>query len=298
MSETEHGLTVVRAGTIDFTGMDIEALKRLPELLNTIYKSVLQEGTDYGRIPGTPKPSLWKPGAEILSRWLSMAPDLLTADVVEKIEPTDPYFAYRVECRLYGKDGYLGNGFGSANSREPGFAFRWVSEKYLPKDVDKATAETRSVKNYLEYRVLTPPNEIFGVANTILKRASKRAFVEAVLRVTGASRIFTQDLEDEGVAEAVAKSKDVTPEAKVTPPVDQKPTPAVEEVQFFLREDHVDVRSANGQVQVFPVASLMLDTDGFGKLKMDLEGQYGADSVVWIPREKGGPYFAIGPRRS
>ena len=46
------------------------------------------------------------------------------------------------------------------------------------------------------YRVPSSVNETFDAANTVLKMAKKRSFIDAVLTVTGASRIFTQDLED------------------------------------------------------------------------------------------------------
>jgi hydroxymethylpyrimidine/phosphomethylpyrimidine kinase len=43
---------------------------------------------------------------------------------------------------------------------------------------------------------LIPNSEIFDQINTIQKMAQKRSLVGAVLIATGASKFFTQDLED------------------------------------------------------------------------------------------------------
>ncbi|MGH2639338.1 MAG: hypothetical protein ACRDF4_08680 [Rhabdochlamydiaceae bacterium] len=51
-------------GLVEITDKDIQQLGTVPQTLDRIYKSIMKEGTDYGKIPGTPKPCLWKPGAE------------------------------------------------------------------------------------------------------------------------------------------------------------------------------------------------------------------------------------------
>ena len=55
----------------------LEQLKQIPERLNEIFKSVMQKDTDYGTIPGTPKPSLWKPGSELLANYFGLRADRL-----------------------------------------------------------------------------------------------------------------------------------------------------------------------------------------------------------------------------
>ena len=42
-------------------------------LVQEVMKAVMLEGTHYGKIPGTPKPSLWKPGAEVLAATFRIA---------------------------------------------------------------------------------------------------------------------------------------------------------------------------------------------------------------------------------
>ncbi|PWK10198.1 hypothetical protein [Tumebacillus permanentifrigoris] len=141
------------------------------QALRQITKQVLVEGTDYGIIPGTPKPSLYKPGAENLLRFYSLG------HTVEKVSSTEDwengffYFEYKVTVHKQFPDGTkitLSECVGSANSREPKY--------YKKKNGD-----------------LRDPYE---QVNTFQKMAIKRALVGATLQATGASGLFTQDIED------------------------------------------------------------------------------------------------------
>ena len=93
----------------------------------------------------------------------------------------------------------MGNGVGSCNSAEPQYAFRWVFQEELPKDVrNPEELRMREVGEKAQYRVPSSGNEVFGLVNSVKKKAKKRAFVDAVLQVTCASRMFTQDMEESG----------------------------------------------------------------------------------------------------
>jgi len=153
----------------------------------------MRKGVDYGQIPGTPKPGLWKAGAELLRIWANLSVEMLVSAKTEETNPTAPFFFYTIETRLYGRNGLVGTGFGSCNSREARYAFRWIYENQLPSTLDKSTLQTRNSYGRTQYRAPTPPEQIFELANTVLKMAQKRSFVAAILEVTGASRIFTQD---------------------------------------------------------------------------------------------------------
>ncbi len=197
-----------------------ETLARFPDLLTQIYKTIMRENVDYGRTPGTPKPSLWKPGGEILARWLNLSPRMSILDKVEQTDPEKPYFDYTAQCDLHGKNGFVGSGLGSCNSRETRYAFRWLFENQLPSTVDKSKLVTRSNYGKLQYRTPTPADEVYSLKNTVLKMAEKRAFIDAVLRVTGASRIFTQDLAEEsspGQANTAAKPSQQSQQQAKTP---------------------------------------------------------------------------------
>lgn len=108
-----------------------EREKMLDEL-----KALLKEGVDYGTIPGTPKPSLYKPGAEKICAFFGYAPHYTESTAsIEDWEGTrfgEPIFYYKYSCTLE-KDGKpVGEGVGSANSWESKYRYRWVKEHDVP----------------------------------------------------------------------------------------------------------------------------------------------------------------------
>lgn len=129
--------------------------------IETIVAKYLKAGRDYDRLPNTAKPTLLKSGAEILADVFGFR---TTAKVINRIENYDKQFVlYEVCVTVINKDGnVVAEGLGSCNSRE---------RKYLKTDF--ATN-----------------------LNTVLKIAKKRAFVDAILTATHASKVFTQDIED------------------------------------------------------------------------------------------------------
>jgi hypothetical protein len=143
--------------------------------IHEIMKEAMKDGTDYGVIPGCgSKPTLLKPGAEKLLMMFQVAPKVSVTDLC-----TPDVYRYRVLVSLISQAGvYLGDGIGECSSLEK----KW-----------------------------TRPNPA-DVANTVLKMAKKRALVDAVLTVLGASDIFTQDIEDTAPDKAVEK-----PEVKKEP---------------------------------------------------------------------------------
>lgn len=94
-------------------------------------KAMLVEGTDYGTIPGTPKPTLYQAGAQKICAFFGYAPSY----TVEEIEDWDgsqhggePLFYYKYTCTLM-KDGKpVGQGTGSCNSWESKYRYRWTSD--------------------------------------------------------------------------------------------------------------------------------------------------------------------------
>lgn len=171
--------------------------------LQEITKKVLQPGTDYDTIPGTPKPSLLKPGAENLLRFYGLGHKMQVAEQVKEWKEGFFYFSYK--CTVHktlesGVEIVLSECEGSANSKESRYRDRWVSEKKLSDFNITSTAGLQfREKNgnwgpYREYKVENP--DPFSIINTLQKMAQKRALVGATLQATGASGLFTQDVED------------------------------------------------------------------------------------------------------
>jgi len=155
------GMTMQTDVFPDFAVSLEEANARI-KMFQQYVREHMVEGEDYGVIPGSTKPTLFKPGAEKLNAIFGYAPRV---EITNRMEDWDKGFvAYEVKVSLINKrTGQVeAEGLGSCNSKE---------RRYARQDAA-------------------------GIANTVLKMAKKRAVVDATLSATRASGLFTQDLED------------------------------------------------------------------------------------------------------
>jgi hypothetical protein len=74
----------------------------------------------------------------------------------------------------------------------------------------------KCVKRKGSWYLPTPPDEIFTLQNTVLKMAKKRAFVDGILAITGADRIFSQDTDEDNEQAKIKEAKSVTPQKSGT----------------------------------------------------------------------------------
>lgn len=140
----------------------LEQAKERIAMLQNFIREMMKEGIDYGIIPGTDKRCLFKSGAEKLCDIFGFSKKI---EIVSRIENFEKgIFHYEVKAILISKrNGEVeAEGVGSCNNME------------------------RKFRN----------QDACSVANTILKMAKKRAFVDAVLSATRSSDLFTQDVED------------------------------------------------------------------------------------------------------
>ena len=72
-----------------------------------VVQSQLMQNHDYGVIPGTPKPTLLKPGAEKIIMLLGLRSEF---DIVDSTRDFDKGFQYQVKCKLYRGDIQLQKG--------------------------------------------------------------------------------------------------------------------------------------------------------------------------------------------
>jgi len=176
-------------------GVDIQqiagAMQNIAKF-QAIVQKTLKQNHDFGVIPGTPKPTLLKPGAEKILMLLGLTSEY---DILEKVEDYEKeIFAYTVKCTLLKGNMKVTEGLGSCNSKEDKYRWRWVYEDDLPPGADKESLKKKTYGNTVKYRVEN--DDICSQANTILKMAKKRAQVDATLTVAALSEIFTQDIED------------------------------------------------------------------------------------------------------
>ncbi len=179
---------------IDITPTDIERAINLVKLqrqgLDRIFRECMVSGVDHDRVPGTDKPTLLKAGAELLCQIFRLSPGKL--EILNSERDLDRNFiSYEVGMYITHWESGLkvSYGVGAANSYEK--KYRWRKSK------DEETGEEIQIQN----------PDIMDQHNTFLKMAAKRAFVDGVLKATGASRLFTQDMEDLDALEAPSKKQ-------------------------------------------------------------------------------------------
>lgn len=59
----------------------VSDLKARTEIIHKLMRECMKEGVHYGTIPGTPAPSLWKPGAEMIGLLFSIS---VTTEIVSE----------------------------------------------------------------------------------------------------------------------------------------------------------------------------------------------------------------------
>lgn len=122
----------------------------------------LIEGTDFGKVNGYNKPTLLKPGAEKICRYLELSIEYTVQHRYQDWEKGVFLYEVKVTLRQLDNGTVAAEGIGSANTKEAAF---------------------------------TQPSG-YPHLNTVIKMAKKRALVDAALNVSATSGHFTQDVED------------------------------------------------------------------------------------------------------
>lgn len=195
--------------------LSLEEMTGQVSKIQQVMSALMKEDTHYGIIPGTPKPTLYKPGAEMLGMVFRLAPHFEHTREWDGVHLT----VYARCSLVHIPTGVSwGTGEGSCSTKESKYAWRggkrvcptcgsdaiirgkkeygggWVCWKNKGgcnakfKDNDKAIADQNVER--------IPNPDIADQYNTVLKMANKRAHVAATLVVTAASDMFTQDIED------------------------------------------------------------------------------------------------------
>ena len=216
---------------------DIAAINQFQKIV----RSNLQDGHDFGVIPGTQKPTLLKPGAEKIAKLLGLADLYVILDKAEDWEKG--FFRYLIKCSLVSVNNNvtISEGLGECNSMES--KYRWRESKRKCPDcgaeaIIKGKAEfgggwlcfkktggcgSKFPDNDISITEQTvgkvANDDIYTQVNTILKMAKKRALVDAALSAGRLSDLFTQDMEDivGGLPEPAAKPQDAAPVAQKAP---------------------------------------------------------------------------------
>lgn len=212
---TEAPLAVIETSPMARQLMTVQDLTSQVQLVQQVMKEVMQEGQHFGVIPGTDKPTLYKPGAEKLAVVFRLAPGFR----IERFDLGDGHREERVTCTLshISTGEVWGEGVGTCSTMEKKYRWR-QKDRACPTCGEAAILRSKkggegwfcwrkkggcgatfdvgdpSVERQETGRQENP--DIADTWNTVLKMAKKRAQVDATISVTGASDIFAQDLED------------------------------------------------------------------------------------------------------
>lgn len=210
----------------DVTAADL--VKRLA-VIREAMRDAMEKDVDYGIIPGTNKPALLKPGSEKLGVLFQLDMQLEN----EKIWHDDGHLTVISRAQVFHAPtgARLGGGEGICTTKEAKYAFRkmnrvcpacgaaaiikgkseygggwlcWKNHKTTPGCGTKFSDGDQAIEGQPTGEI--PNDKIADSWNTVDKMASKRARIDAVLAVTGASALFTQDVEDSAETRAASES--------------------------------------------------------------------------------------------
>lgn len=233
MSDQEIAVQATQVAQVPQTMRSVQEVVDQMAALEDLMRKCLKKGDltkgnegDYYTLPGGKKPCLSKAGAQKVAMMFRLSASYEIEDLSTATESR-----YRVRCQLARPDGtFMGEAWGESSSAESKAHWRKAldDEEYEDANVD----EKRTVKRK------TFKGEVYEVKQIMVNRADstvrglpvaqKRAYVQAVLAASGASCLFTSDLEsvpkyDNGKPEhePIRRSQPKPPEGVDVPP--QKP---------------------------------------------------------------------------
>ena len=277
------------------------------QLIQEVMKRVMKDKEHYGVIPGCGnKPALLKPGAEKLALTFRLDPQF--DETIINLEGA--HREYRIKTTIYSitSGRRLGSGVGSACTMETKWRFKGGSKELTGQPVPseywnsfktdkKAAAELIGGEGYSaaknpatgkwEIAIIGEKVEHDNPAdfwNTVYKMAKKRSLIDAILTVTGASDIFTQDVEE------MAENGTITPPPASTPNEHYKiaEPPKVQEKVNPENQPTDPVSGENRDQKVEKVPSqtarfLYAKFKNSTITKEKLKEKFGVDSVYELP---------------
>jgi hypothetical protein len=227
LAQRPSALPVVKTPRAVMLAAALEEEREQRILLRKYVDEFMQEGEDYGVIPGTggngrdgkkPRRSLLKPGAEKLLDLFRCRPEY--EFISRDVDREAGLYSYEMKCKAVSRetDTVLNEGVGSASSYESKYRYR-NSSRVCPN-----CGKDSIIKGKQEYgggwvcfakkggcgakwedgapeiegqevgKIQNP--DLADLANTVLKMAKKRAQVDCAIALARVSDMFTQDAED------------------------------------------------------------------------------------------------------
>lgn len=186
-----------------------------------LQRDLLREGVDYGTIPGTPKPTLYQPGAERLAMFHRLIPEHVVTETITPVPGHPDRIDVRSDCSLHlgSLEGpVIGGAKGAISSYEDRYRWR-ILQRTCPNcqqpTIGKNKAEwgggwgcragkggcgAKFPEGYkpIEDQPLgkVENDEPYALLNTLVQMAQKRAFVAAVRHALGITDLFTEEIEE------------------------------------------------------------------------------------------------------
>lgn len=195
--------------------------------IKQIMAEVMKDGEHYGKVPGSSKPGLLQPGAQILALTFRLGPRFR----ITKTDLPGGHREFYVETDLYNQvTGQLvGMGVGLATTLETKWRYRTGPVTFTGRPVpreywdlhksDRPKAQellggkgyqTRKNPDTGSWEVVEAGERVENdnpadVYNTALKMASKRSFVHAIMNTTAAGEMFTSTEIDDSALRPTAE---------------------------------------------------------------------------------------------
>lgn len=173
------------------TQLSAQQIMAQVQLIDWVKNNVMIKGTHYDKPFGTSKKeTLLKAGAEklLMTFRINAVPEIEDLSTPDEVK-------YRIITRAYhiGTGKLLGTGIGVCSSNEEKYKWRLsdCQEEWDETDPERRRKKWKSGESILQVRT-----NLADAENTVVKMADKRSYVAVTLKVTAASDMFDQDLED------------------------------------------------------------------------------------------------------
>ncbi len=165
---------------------------------NEFVNTQLRENVDFGKVPGTDKATLLKPGAEKILQMYGCAVMLDAVKRDQEPETGYLYIEFMAKAVSIQTGQIVAMGVGACSSWESKYRWRWEwwNDKGLP-DMAGGWEKFTKRNNTVSWRRRMENRDLIDQWNTVIKMAKKRALVDLALTISGASEKFTQDVEDQ-----------------------------------------------------------------------------------------------------
>lgn len=235
--------------------------------VKAIMKDLMEPGVHYGVIKGTDKPTILKPGTELLMSIFRID----GKPTVEDLSDSDT-IRYRIILEgTHAPSGIrLGHGVGECSTGEEKYKWRACRSKAEWDNTPEDRTRTKYDWNEEKRQVRTNPAD---AANTVLKMAKKRAQSDMVLTVLAVSDIFNQDLED--TAEWLRQDDgDDKPNGNAAPNKTTSTRPPAAKK---------DAPEAGGKLNAQQLAHLLREIDNVGVAPNIVALKYNVDDLAELP---------------